>query len=78
MQYVIFSFFLLIFIIVLAIEMTDARQKKIAFSTYDPNTFNHKNITLTKKCPGCGEEIATDTAVCKHCGAFVCYFWYRS
>ena len=77
MQYVIFSYFILIFLVVLAIEISCARQK-VAYSTNGPKSFNPKTIALTDNCPNCRVEIATNTAVCKHCGAFVCYFWYKS
>ena len=76
MQYVIFSFFILIFLVVLAIEIAYARQK-VTYSTNGPKSFNPKTIALTDNCPNCSQEIATDTAVCKHCGAFVYYFWYK-
>jgi len=76
MQYVIFSFFILIFLVVLAIEIACARQK-IAYSARGPKSFNPRTIALTNNCPRCGQEIDTNTAVCKHCGAFVCYFWYK-
>jgi len=77
MQYVIFSYFILIFLVVLAIEISYARQK-VAYSTNGPKSFNPKITATTNKCPNCSKEIDTNTAVCKHCGAFVCYFWYRS
>jgi len=77
MQYVIFSFFILIFLVVLAIEISCARQKKIAYSANGPKSFNPKTIALTDNCPNCRVEIDTNTAVCKHCGSFVCYFWYK-
>lgn len=76
MQYVIFSFFILIFLVILTIEITCARQK-ITYSANGPNTVNPRTTALTNKCPNCSEEIATNTAVCKHCGAFVCYLWYK-
>jgi len=77
MQYVIFFFFILIFLVVLAIEISYARQK-IAYRTNGPRSFNPKITVLTNKCPNCSEEIDTNTAVCQHCGAFVCYLWYKS
>ena len=76
MQYVIFSFFILIFLVVLTIEISCARHK-IAYSVNGPKSFNPKITALTNKCPNCSEEIDTNSAVCKHCGAFVCYFWYK-
>jgi len=76
MQYVIFSFFILMFLVVLTIEIAGARQK-VTYSTNGPKSFNPKTIALTDNCPNCSQEIAIDTAVCKHCGAFVYYFWYK-
>ncbi len=76
MQYVIFSFFILIFLVVLTIEISCARQK-IAYSTNGQNTVNPRTTALTNNCPNCSEEIDTNTAVCNHCGSFVCYFWYK-
>ena len=72
-----FIFIGVMFLIVLTIEMTDTRQKKITCSINGPKSFNPKITALTNKCPNCSEEINTNTAVCKHCGAFVCYFWYK-
>ncbi len=77
MQYVIYSFFIFIFLVVLAIEISCARQK-VTCSANGPKTFNPKTIALTDNCPNCRVEITTNTAVCKHCGSFVCYFWYKS
>jgi len=77
MQYVIFSFFILIFLVVLIIEITYARQK-VTWGANGQNTVNPRTTALTNKCPNCSQEIDTNTAVCKHCGAFVCYFWYKS
>ena len=77
MQYVIFSYFVVIFLVVLAIEISYARQK-VAYSTNGPKSFNPKITATTNKCPNCSKEIKTNTAVCQHCGAFVCYFWYKS
>ena len=76
MQYVIFSFFILIFLVVLTIEIACARQKS-ACDANGPKSLNPRTIALTNKCPNCSDEINTNTAVCKHCGAFVCYFWYK-
>jgi hypothetical protein len=76
MQYIIFSYFVVIFLVVLAIEISCARQK-IAYSANGPKSFNPKTIALTDNCPNCRVEIDTNTAVCKHCGSFVCYFWYK-
>ncbi len=76
MQYVIFSFFILIFLVVLTIEIACARHK-VTCGANGPNTVNPRTTALTNKCPNCSEEINTNTAVCKHCGAFVCYFWYK-
>lgn len=77
MQYVIFSFFIFMFFVVLAIEITDARQNKIARCANCPNTINPETIALTNKCPRRSEEIYTNTAVYKHCGSFVCHLWYK-
>ena len=77
MQYVIFSYFVVIFLVVLAIEISCARQK-IAYRTNGPKSFNPKTTALKNKCPNCNKETDTNTAVCQHCGAFVCYFWYKS
>jgi len=76
MQYVIFSYFILIFLVVLAIEISCARQK-IKHSANDAKSFSPKITALTNHCPNCSKENDTNTAVCKHCGAFVCYFWYK-
>jgi len=76
MQYVIFSFFILIFLVVLTIEVSCARHK-VTYRANGPKSFNPKTIALTDNCPNCSEEIDTNTAVCKHCGSFVCYFWYK-
>lgn len=76
MQYVIFSCFILIFLVVLAIEISCARQK-VTCGANGQNTVNPRTTALTNKCPHCSEEIDTNTAVCKHCGSFVCYFWYK-
>lgn len=77
MQYVIFSYFILIFLVVLAIEISCARQK-IAYSAKGQKSFNPKITATTNKCPNCSKESDTNTAVWKHCGSFVCYFWYKS
>jgi len=72
-----FIFIGVMFLIVLAIEISCVRQK-IAYSANGPKSFNPKITALTNKCPNCSKEIETNTAVCKHCGSFVCYFWYKS
>ena len=72
-----FIFIGVLFFIVLAIEMTEARQK-VTCGANGQNSVNPKTTALTKKCPNCSKEIDTNTAVCKCCGSFVCYFWYKS
>ncbi|PKN17714.1 MAG: hypothetical protein CVU71_14890 [Deltaproteobacteria bacterium HGW-Deltaproteobacteria-6] len=36
------------------------------------------NIVSVKECPSCAKTIMADTVVCKYCGTFVCYFWFKS
>lgn len=71
-----FIFIGVMFLIVLTIEIACARQK-VTCGANDPNTVNPRTTAITNKCPNCTEEIDTNTAVCKHCGSFVCYFWYK-
>ena len=46
-------------------------------SNDDNNISNPKNITSTKKCPCCAEEIAADAMKCEHCRSFIDIFHIR-
>jgi len=78
MEYYVIFFFAVVTIAVLLIERADARQKKIAFSGNYPDKLNPTTSDMKDSCPNCSEVNDTNTAVCKHCGTFVCYFWYKT
>ncbi len=63
--------FAILFLIVLVTELTRSSRKETI-------TDIDINIVSVKKCPSCAERIKADTVVCRYCGSFVCYFWFKS